>query len=114
MPQVKIHMSQETKTNELLLVTEIRKVLIEALGIDEKIGQVMIYKTPAEFRSIHESRDNNFVFVEINMYSGRSKEMKKNLLDKLCLVIKKYTDIELNNIISCIIEIPPENYYGGA
>jgi len=58
MPQVKIHMSQETKTKDSLLAAEIREVLTEALGIDKKIGQVMIYRTPAECRSIHESRDN--------------------------------------------------------
>mgnify|MGYP000915395778 CR=1 FL=1 len=113
MPQVKIHLSQETKTNEPLLAGEIREALVEVLGIKENIGQVIIYKTPSDCRSIHKSRDRNFVFVEINMYSGRSQEMKKMLLDKICILINKHTNIDLSEIICCVIEIPPENYYGG-
>jgi len=113
MPQVKIHMSQETKTNELLLAREIREVLVKVLGIKDNIGQVMIYKTPIEFRSTHESRDINFVFVEITMYPGRSREIKKILLEQICLLIKKHTNVDLSDINCCIMEIAPENYYGG-
>jgi len=65
MPQVKIFMSQETKTNESLLAREIREETVKVLGIKENVCKVLIYKTPSEFRSVHESQDKNFVFVEI-------------------------------------------------
>ena len=113
MPQVKVHMSQETKANEQMLAREIRKALVEVLGIKKNIGQVMIYKTPAEFRSAHESRDQNFVFVEINMYPGRSREMKETLLKRICSLINKHASIDLSDVVCCVIEAGPENYYGG-
>jgi len=113
MPQVKIHMSQATKTNEHMLVEEIRSALPEVLGIKENIGQVILYKTPAEFRSAHGSRDQNFVFVEITMYPGRTQEMKQSLCDRLSALIHKHTQVDPSDIICCIIEVPPENYFGG-
>ncbi|HKM17328.1 MAG: tautomerase family protein [Firmicutes bacterium] len=113
MPQVKIHMSQVTKTDEHALVEEIRSTLVEVLGIKENIGQVMLYKTPAEFRSIHASREQDFVFVEITMYPGRTQEMKQTLCDKLSALINKHTQVGPSDIICCIIEVTPENYFGG-
>lgn len=113
MPQVKVHMSQETKVDEPVLAQEIRKALIEVLGIKENIGQVMIYKTPVEFRSAHESRDQNFVFVEINMYPGRSREMKETLLKRICSLFNEHANVDLSDVICCIFEVEPENYYGG-
>jgi len=95
------------------LVKEVRNSLVELLNIDEQIGQVILYEALPQLRNAHESRNSNFVYVEIVMYPGRSPEIKKTLLQRVCSLVSKYIEIEIKDINSCIIEIPPENWYGG-
>ena len=60
-----------------MLAGAIRETIVGA-GIAADIGQVMIYQTPVELRSVHNSREQNFAVVEIVMYSGRNRVIKKN------------------------------------
>ncbi|NLM68894.1 MAG: tautomerase family protein [Firmicutes bacterium] len=112
MPLVKVHLSQTTKAAELL-AGAIRETIVEVLGIAADIGQVMIYQTPVELRSVHNSREQNFAVVEIVMYSGRNRVIKEKLSEKICSLIKSHINIGLSDIHCYIIEIAPENYYGG-
>lgn len=114
MPTVKIHISSTILPfQKPILVKEVRKSLVELLNIDEQIGQVVLYEALPQLRSVHESRSSNFVYVEITMYPGRSPEMKKTLLERICSLVSKYVEIDIRDINCCIIEIPPENWYGG-
>lgn len=114
MPIVKIHISSTILPfQKPILVKEVRKSMVELLNIDERIGQVLLYETLPQLRSTHESRNSNFVFVEITMYPGRSSEVKKALMQRICSLVSKYIEIEIKDINCCIIEIPPENWYGG-
>jgi len=114
MPIVKIHISSTVLPfQKPILVKEVRKSLVDILDIDERIGQVILYEALPQLRSAHESRSSNFVYVEVTMYPGRSPEIKKELLQSISSLITKYMEIEPKDINCCIIEIPPENWYGG-
>lgn len=114
MPTVKIHISSLILPfQKPILVKEVRKAIVELLSIDERIGQVILYEALPQLRSAHESRSSNFVYVEITMYPGRSPEVKKTLMQKICTLISKYAEIEIKDINCCILEIAPENWYGG-
>lgn len=114
MPIVKIHISSTMLPfQKPILVKEVRKVLVELLDIDEQASQAILYEAPPQLRSVHESRNSNFVYVEITMYPGRDTQMKSSLLQRISSVVSKYTEVELKDINCCIIEIPPENWYGG-
>jgi phenylpyruvate tautomerase PptA (4-oxalocrotonate tautomerase family) len=114
MPIVKIHISSTILPfQKPILVKEVRKSLIEMLNIDERIGQVILYEALPQLRSAHESRSNSFVFVEISMYPGRSPEVKKGLMERICALVSKYVEIDLKDINCCIMEIPKEDWYGG-
>lgn len=114
MPIVKIHISSTILPfQKPILVKEVRRSLSEILGIDEKIGQVILYETLPQFRSAHESRSSNFAFIEISMYSGRSAEIKKTLMKRINILVSKYLEIDEKDINCCIIEIPKENWCGG-
>jgi len=114
MPTVKIHISSTILPYQKpILVKEVRKSMVELLNIEEQIGQVILYETLPQLRSVHESMSSNFVYVEITMYPGRSPEVKKNLLLRICSLVSKHLEIESKDINCCIIEIPPENWYGG-
>ena len=114
MPTVKIHISSTILPfQKPILVKEVRKSMVEFLNIDEQIGQVILYEALPQLRSAHESRSNNFAYVEIAMYPGLSPEAKKVLLKKICSLVSKYVEIEIKDINCCIIEVPLENWYGG-
>lgn len=114
MPTVKIHISSTILPYQKpILVKEVRKSMVELLNIEEQTGQVILYEALPQLRSVHESRSSNFVYVEITMYPGRSSEVKKSLLLRICNLVSKYLEIELKDINCCIIEISPENWYGG-
>ncbi|MFT9495250.1 hypothetical protein [Anaerosolibacter sp.] len=79
MPQIKIHISSSLHNeNKRKMTFAIRELIPVVLNIDSKIGQVLLYES--KYRASHPTRDRNFVFIEITMYSGRSHELKKNLL----------------------------------
>lgn len=114
MPQVKIHLPSDIDSEKKsTLIKKIRDAIPEILNISENIGQVLLYETLPHYRSIHESRDNNFIFVETTMYHGRSKEMKEKLMQEFVYLINKYTGVGEKDIICVIHEISPENYFGG-
>jgi phenylpyruvate tautomerase PptA (4-oxalocrotonate tautomerase family) len=114
MPQVIIHAcSSISSEDKAQLVRSIRESIPQLLNVAEHIGQVMLYETPEENRSTHSTRDRRFIFVEVIMYPGRTKEMKLNFLENLILLINRYTGVDAGDINCVIHEIPPENYFGG-
>ena len=114
MPQVIIHASSSIRfEDKAQLVRSIRESIPQLLNVEEHIGQVMLYEIPEESRSTHSTRDKGFVFVEVTMYPGRTKEMKLNFLQNLVLLINRYTGVDAGDINCVIHEIPPENYFGG-
>lgn len=114
MPIVKIHISSTMLPfQKPIMVKEVRKSMVELLNIDERIGQVLLYEALPQLRSVHESRSINFVYVEITMYTGRSPQIKRALLQRMSSIISKYAEVDEKDINCCIIEVPPENWYGG-
>jgi Domain of unknown function (DUF1904). len=112
MPQVKIHIADSMHNeNKCKMVHAIRELISFALNIDNKIGQVMLYES--EHRANHESRDKNFVFVEVTMYSGRSYELKQKLADLIISEIVKYTKVDVTDINLVYYELNFDNYFGG-
>ncbi|MDQ7094803.1 tautomerase family protein [Desulfosporosinus sp. PR] len=114
MPFVKIHLADSIPPDIInSFACDVRTSLVEALQIEETVGQVMVYQTPKEFRSAHISRNVNFVFIEIFMYCGRTAEMKKSLMEKINRLAHNSLGVNPKDINCCIIELPPENCCGG-
>lgn len=114
MPFVKVHISAtESVPNKPLLTKNLREILVDKLQIDEKIGQVVLYETMPQYRSIHHSRSKNFVFMEILLYPGRSAEMKRSLMHGLVHEVNRMLRIDMEDINCCLIEVSQDNWYGG-
>lgn len=114
MPVAKIHISSTVLPfQKPIMVKEVRKAMVELLDINENIGQVILYEALPQLRSNHESRSSCFVYAEITMYPGRSPQIKASLLQRISSILSKYTEVDIKDINCCIIEIPPENWYGG-
>ena len=114
MPQVIIHACSSIRSEDKAqLVRSIRESIPQLLNVAEHIGQVMLYETPEENRNTHSTRDRRFIFVEVIMYPGRTKEIKLNFLENLILLVNRYTGVDAGDINCVIHEILPENYFGG-
>lgn len=114
MPLLKVHIcSTEAPANKALLVKTLREIMVEKLQIDEKIGQVILYETQPQHRAIHIDRSNNFVFLEVLMYPGRSAEIKEVFMKGLIEEVSKILKIDNKNINCCLIEVKQDNWFGG-
>ena len=114
MPQVIIHIPETVNQGaKAALVRRVRESIHEVLHLDTLIGQVILYESPVSQRGIHDQRDPHFVFVEAFMYPGRKAAVKKELMERIVILINRYLDVSPRDIHAVIHEIPRENYYGG-
>jgi phenylpyruvate tautomerase PptA (4-oxalocrotonate tautomerase family) len=112
MAQVKIHISSLINSeNKNKMVESIRELIPATLNMDSRVGQVMLYES--EYRSIHESRDRNFVFVEVTMFSGRSNKFKEKLANLIISEIAKYVEVDIEDINLVYHELNSSNYFWG-
>ena len=110
-PFVKIHIpsSIELSLREKI-VKEVREALVNTIDIKFNHGYVVIYDSPVSSRCVHESRNNNFVIVEIIMFPGRSADMKEKLFHNLTEIIKNHTGLKGEDILITIIESERDNW----
>ena len=111
MPFVKIHIpsSIELSTREKI-VKEVREALVNTIDIKFNHGYVVLYDSPIPSRCVHESRNNNFVIIEIIMFPGRTADMKEKLFHSLTEIIKNHTGLKGEDILITIIESERDNW----
>lgn len=114
MPQVIIHkvLTNDRQRNGRL-AEEVRKVLQTVLNVDENHGRVIIYEAPIYDRSNHEDGNENFVFVEVTIFAGKSAQTKQQLVEAIIEQIETIEGVVRNEINCVIHEITPENYLAG-
>ncbi len=110
MPLVKLHVSAHCAFNRRALTNEVRQALVEVLGIQPDHGHVIMYESPLFFRSAHETRSADFIFVEILMFAGRTDEMKERLFKRLNDIIRDRTGVPERDIIFAITEAERNNW----
>jgi 4-oxalocrotonate tautomerase family enzyme len=110
MPLVKLHVSSHCVFNRRALTREVRQALVEVLEIAPDHGHVVMYESPLFFRSAHETRSADFIFVEILMFAGRTKEIKQRLFKRLNDVIHDRTGVPERDIIFVITEADRDNW----
>ena len=115
MPQVIVHASKKmTAERKTRMIREMREAIPKLLDIPDHIGQVIVYETAPENRSVHAGRDRHFIFFEATMYPGRTGAVKANFMHHFMELLSKFAEVNMGDINGVIHEIPPENYFGGA
>ena len=114
MPQVIIHkvLTNDRQRNGRL-AEEVRQVVLEVLDVNLSFAQVIIYEAPIYDRSNHEDGKFNFVFVEITMNAGKTKETKQLLVQRIVEQIEKIEGVAKEEINCVIHEICSENFISG-
>jgi len=90
------------------LADEVRTAMVGVLGTSLDHGQVLIYES--EMRSVHETRDNNFVFIELLLFSARSPEIKEALYVKLDAILRSHLGGLVEDIFINILETDRHNW----
>ncbi|MDP7775142.1 tautomerase family protein [Acinetobacter nosocomialis] len=111
MSQVKIYANEQTIMQyREMLSHAIHQALIEELKYPiEKRFQRFISLKPENF--IYPSdRSQHYVIIELSMFTGRSTEAKKRLIQTLFSNIQQYCRINPQDIEITIFETPKENW----
>ncbi|MCU4583628.1 tautomerase family protein [Acinetobacter nosocomialis] len=111
MSQVKIYANEQTIMQyREMLSHAIHQALIEELKYPiEKRFQRFISLKPENF--IYPSdRSQHYVIIELSMFTGRSTEAKKRLIQTLFRNIQQYCRINPQDIEITIFETPNENW----
>lgn len=111
MSQIKIYALADTIDKyRFELSKAIHEALVEALQYPvEKCFQRFIKMQKEDF--IYPSdRSDLYVIIEISMFSGRSVESKKQLINKIFKNIESESGISLQDIEITIFETPQENW----
>ncbi|EML1066887.1 tautomerase family protein [Acinetobacter nosocomialis] len=111
MSQVKIYANEQTIMQyREMLSHAIHQALIEELKYPiEKRFQRFISLKPENF--IYPSdRSQHYVIIELSMFTGRSTEAKKRLIQTLLRNIQQYCRINPQDIEITIFETPKENW----
>ncbi|MDX7879527.1 tautomerase family protein [Acinetobacter nosocomialis] len=111
MSQVKIYANEQTIMQyREMLSHAIHQALIEELKYPiEKRFQRFISLKPENF--IYPSdRSQHYVIIELSMFTGRSTEAKKRLIQTLFRNIQQYCRITPQDIEITIFETPKENW----
>ena len=111
MVQVKIYgLEENIAPKRFALSHTIQSVLTEVIGTPEsKRFQRFIILKPEDFL-FPSDRTNNYTIIEISLFSGRSVEVKKNLIRLLYQKLQEAVEITSQDLEITLIEIPPANW----
>lgn len=113
MPFVKLHVSSRRLYSRRRLVTDVRRCLVETLGLPADHGHVVLSESRVSSRASGEGRSADFVFVEVLMFTGRSDEMKARLFKRLNDVIHERTGVPEGDILFVVTEADRNNWGRG-
>lgn len=108
MPLVKIHMRDgKDKEHKKAVLDGVHKALVSAFKISANDRTILL----SEYDADHfDGRDANFTIVEIIAFSGRTKDMKRELYKKIVDNVSKATNLQPTDIFIVINDIPKDNW----
>lgn len=111
MVQVKIYgLEENIAPKRFALSHTIQSALTEAIGTpDSKRFQRFIILKPEDFL-FPSDRSNDYTIIEISLFSGRSTEVKKNLIRLLYKKLQEVIEIAPQDLEITLIEVPPTNW----
>ncbi len=110
MPSSRIEIRQDwTQDQKRLLIDALHNALVSALGIptNDKLIRIIEHQ-PSDF-AIPDSASDNYVLVEITLFSGRSLDAKRTLYRQ---IVNNFQALGINPLDTRIIlhEVTPENW----
>jgi len=112
MPFVKINTNVSlTKGDKIKLVHAVKEIVPLELKIDKKVVQVILLDL--DIGDASKGQGEDFVWVEVTMYRGRSLQIKQGLALAIIAEIKKYMNLDPKDINLVYYEVDKENFFSG-
>lgn len=108
MPLIKIHMRDgKTKEQRKAIMDGAHAALVSAYKIPVNDRTILL----SEYDADHfDGRDENFTIVEILAYSGRTKDIKRDLYKKVVENLCKGSKLVPTDIFVVVNDIPKDNW----
>jgi phenylpyruvate tautomerase PptA (4-oxalocrotonate tautomerase family) len=108
MPLIKIHMRDgKPKEHKRTVLDGVHAALVSVFKIPANDRIILLSEYDAEH---FDGRDENFTIVEILAYSGRTKDMKRDLFKKIVENVCKGTKLVPTDIFIVLNDIPKDNW----
>jgi len=111
MPLVRVEMIRgKSPEYKKLVLTNIHEGLMESFGIaDWDRFQRIVEISPEDFE-VPEGKTENFMIIELTVFPGRTKEQKRNAIEKITGKLHDMLGIAPTDIFIIINEPPLENW----
>jgi len=115
MPLVRIEIRKgHTREYKNTLLQAVHDGLASALQIPENDRYQRLYELDAENFECGEGHSNGFCMVELTLYPGRSREMKRATIAAITRLLGERCGISANDVFININEPPLDNWgFGG-
>ncbi len=111
MPIVRVDLIKgKTPEYKKALLDCIHEGLLEAIGIEDWDRFQRIIEIDKEDFEIPSGKTENFTIIEITLFPGRTKEQKKNLIERITEKLGERLEIIPTDVFIIINEPPLENW----
>lgn len=111
MPLVRVEIVKgKSSEYKKTLLDCIHEALVEALHIEDWDRFQRIIEIKKEDFEFPESKTDNFIIIELTIFPGRTKEQKKNAIEKITAKITERLSIAPTDIFIVFSEPPLENW----
>lgn len=111
MPFVKVEIIKgKSDEYKKMLLQAIHEALMSALEIEEDDRYQRLYELDFENFERRAAKTDKFTLIELNLFPGRSKELKRELIKGITSLLGERLEIQATDIIIIMHEPPLDNW----
>ena len=111
MPIVKIHVSTEVEPSvREAVIGDVSKSIVDNLGVNFEHAFVILYDSSSQVSQINKKLNNNLIFIETFMFTGRPDEVKENFFTSLANIVKTHFEVDDTAVFFNIIDSDRNNW----
>ena len=111
MPFVKVEIiNGKTKEYKKALLQAIHESLVLTLGIEDDDRYQRLYELNEDCFERRKAKTDKFTFIELTLFPGRSKEIKRGIIKEITRLLGERLDILSTDIFIIMNEPPLENW----
>ncbi len=111
MPLVRIEIIKgHLPTYKKELMQAVHDALVSSLGIEDDDRFQRLYELDADCFERRSAKTDRFTLIELTLLPGRSKELKKTVIEQVTRLLTERLDIAPTDILIIMLEPPLENW----
>ena len=92
------------------LLQSVHEALVLSLEIDDDDRYQRLYELDVANFERREAKTDKFTLIELNLFPGRSKELKRNVIKEITRLLGERLEIEASDVFIIIHEPPLDNW----